>query len=122
MLGLTGATKPALSRYTAEARKVDARNPLMQAKAGLRTIPVRLPLREFCVTNPVGSPIGATMRVRTGSSLVAVSQPLLTLGSDCTGTTTIQVRVAAKKTYIATFDLNDDSGLTAQRTATIVGR
>jgi Cellulase (glycosyl hydrolase family 5) len=122
MLGLTGATKPALSRYTAEARKVDARNPLMQSKAGLRTIPVRLPLREFCVTNPVGSPIGATVRVRTGSSLVAVSQPLLTLGSDCTGTTTIQVRVAAKKTYIATFDLNDDSGLTAQRTATIVGR
>ena len=122
MLGLTGATKPALSRYAAEARKVDARNPLMQAKAGLRTIPVRLPLREFCVTNPPGSPIGATARVRLGSTLVSVSQPLLTLGSDCTGAATIRVRVAAKRTYVATFDLNDDSGLTAQRTVTIVGR
>src|SRR5262249_27384152 len=118
----TGATKPALSRYTAEAHKVDARNPLMQAKAGLRTIPVRLPLREFCVTNPPGSPIGATARVRLGSTLVSVSQPLLTLRSHCPGSTTLTVRVAAKKTYVATFDLNDDSGLTAQRTVTIVGR
>ena len=80
-------------------------------------------LREFCVTNPPGSPIGATVRIRQGSTLVSVSQPLLTLGSDCTGhDDAIRVRVAAKKTYVATFDLNDDSGLTAQRTVTIQGR
>jgi hypothetical protein len=122
MLGLTGATKPALSRYTVEAHKVDARNPILRTTAGLRTLNVRLPLREFCVTNPPGSQLGATVRVRLGSSLVSVSQPVLTLGSDCTGTTTLQLRVAAKRTYVATYDLNDQSGLTTRRTATIVVR
>lgn len=119
MLNLTGATKPALSRYAAEARKVDARNPVIKTRAGLRRIPVRLPLREFCVTNPPGSPIGATVRVRLGKTLVGVSQPQLALGSDCTGTTIVTVRVTRKKTYVATFDLNDESGLTARRTVTI---
>jgi Glycosyl hydrolase catalytic core len=119
MLSLTGATKPALSRYASEARKVDARNPVVKSRAGLRRIPVRLPLREFCVTNPPGSPIGATVRVRQGKTLVAVSQPLLVLQTDCTGTATITVRVVRKKTYVATFDLNDESGLTARRTVTI---
>jgi hypothetical protein len=122
MLSLTGATKPALSRYTSEARRVDARNPVVRVAPGLRRISVRLPLREFCVTNPPGSPIGATVRVRLGKTLVAVSQPQLALGSDCTGTTVVTVRVARKKTYVATFDLNDDSGLTARRTLTIQAR
>ena len=50
---------------------------------------------------------------------MAVSQPELLLGSDCTGATALNLRLAAKRTYVATFDLNDDSGLTARRTVTI---
>ena len=57
-------------------------------------------------------------QVRLGSSLVAVSQPELLLGSDCTGATALNLRLAAKRNACH-FDLNDDSGLTARRTVTI---
>jgi hypothetical protein len=121
MLTLGGQQKPALSRYSAQALKVDARNPMVRAKAGLRRITVKLPVREFCVTNAPGARLGATYRVRQGKVLVAVAQPELTLASDCTATATFQLRVARKKTYVATFSLNDASGLLATRTVTVTG-
>jgi hypothetical protein len=121
MLTLGGQQKPALARYAGQALKVDARNPIVRAKAGLRRITVKLPLREFCVTNAPGARLGATYKVRQGKVLVAVAQPELTLASDCTATTSFQFRVARKKTYVATFSLNDASGLLATRTVTVTG-
>jgi hypothetical protein len=121
MLTLSGQRKPALPRYGAQALKVDARNPLVSAKAGLRRITVKLPVREFCVTNAPGTRLGATYKIRQGNVLVAVAQPELTLASDCTATASFQLRVAKKKTYVATFALNDASGLVATRTVTVTG-
>ncbi len=122
MLTLAGDSKPALSRYAIEARKVDARNPVVQVKPGLRRITVKLPVREFCVTNPPGTRLGATYKVRLGRLVVGVAQPELTLASDCTVMASFRVAVARKKTYVATFSINDTHGLQATRTVTITAR
>ena len=122
MLTLAGDSKPALSRYAIEARKVDARNPVVLAKPGLRRITVKLPVREFCVTNPPGTRLGATYKVRLGRLVVGVAQPELTLASDCTVTASFRVAVARKKTYVATFSINDTHGLQATRTVTITAQ
>jgi hypothetical protein len=121
MLTLAGAQKPALTRYSAQARKVDARNPLVTAKAGLRRITVKLPVREFCVSNAPGTLLGATYRVYRGKVLVAVAQPQLTVAPDCTATASFQIRVAKKQTYVATYLINDAHGLQATRTVTVTG-
>ena len=72
-------------------------------------------------TTSAGTPIGATYRVRRGSTLVAVAQPQLTLASDCTVTAKVPFTVAKKARYTITFDLNEKNGVAIQRIATVVG-
>lgn len=122
MLTLASTQKPALPVYTRTAGPLDARNPILTARGGgRRTVPVKLTVREFCNGDRAGTPIGATYRVRQGSRLVAVAQPQLTLGADCTVSANVPFTVAKKARYTITFDLNEKDGVAIQRIATVVG-
>ena len=122
MLTLASAAKPALPVYTRITKSLDARNPLLTAKGGgKRTVTVKLTVREFCVGDRAGTPIGTTYRVRRGNALVAVAQPQLTLAADCSVTARVPFTVAKKARYTITFDMNEKDGVAIQRIATVVG-
>ena len=116
-----GTAKPAQSRWAALARPLDARNKKITVKGGVANPPVSLNVREFCATSPPGVLVGSTARVRLNGRLVGVSQPAGPLGVNCTIAIRLPVKVAKKKTYVATINLNTDAGGIAVRTVTIVG-
>ncbi len=116
-----GTAKPAQPRWAAAAKPLDARNKKITVKGGVADPAVSLNVREFCATSPPGATVGMTARVRLNGQLVGVSQPAGPLQVNCTVGVRLPVKVAKKKTYVATIDLNTADGGIAVRTITIVG-
>jgi hypothetical protein len=108
-------------RFAAVARPLDARNGIVNIRGGTATPLVNVYTRQFCATNPTGSLIGMTWRVFLGGKLIAVGQQTAPLRLDCTINARLQVKVAKKRTYTATFSLNDRSGNVINRRLTIRG-
>lgn len=109
------------ARFTTAARPVDARNGVVSLRGGTATPLVNVHTRQYCATNPTGSLIGMTWRVFLGGKLIAVGQQTAPLRLDCTIDARLQFRVAKKRTYTATFSLNDRSGNVINRRLTIRG-
>jgi hypothetical protein len=110
------------SRFSATARPLDARHPVLRVRRGTATPLVTLHTRRYCVGDTAGTPIGVTWRVFLAGRLVSVDQQSAPLQSDCT----IAVRlrgfaIAKNKAYTAMFDLNDIHGTVLQRRLTIRG-
>jgi hypothetical protein len=116
-----GTAKPAQPRWASSARPLDARNKKITVKGGRANPVVAVNVREFCANNPAGALVGLTARVRLSGKLVGVSQPAGPLQMNCTVNVPLPVKVAKKKTYVATLNLNTDNGGVAVRTITIVG-
>jgi hypothetical protein len=116
-----GSAKPAQPRWAASAKPLDARNKKLTMKAGRTNPVVAVNVREFCATSPPGVLVGSTVRVRLAGKLVGVTQPAGPLQVNCTVNLALPVKIAKKKTYVATLNLNTAAGGIAVRTITLVG-
>jgi hypothetical protein len=111
------------SRFSAAARPLDARNPVLPLRRGTVTPLVTLHARRFCANNAAAeTAIGVTWRVTLRGRLVGVGQQTATLQASCT----LAVRltgftVSHNRSYVATFELNDISGFELERRVTIRG-
>lgn len=122
--GLTrtnGSAKPGLAKWTAVTGSLDARNPSLSVRGGLKAPPVNLDVREICGTNAKGTPVGVTYRARLAGKLIKVGQVQVSLESDCSITVTPVFTVAKGKKYEVTFNLNTANGVLIDRVATIRG-
>ena len=117
--GAAKGTSPA--RFTASARPLDARNGVVTLRGGTVTPLVNLYTRRYCSTDISGTAIGMTWRVFRGNKLIAVGQQSSPLRQDCTISARLRFNVAKGQTYIATFALNDSSGVVLNRRLTIRG-
>ena len=117
--GAPKGTSP--TRFSASARPLDARNGVASFRGGTATPLVNLFTRRYCATDTVGTPIGMTWRVFRGAKLIAVGQQSAPLRPDCTISARLRFNVAKAQTYIATFALNDRSGVVLNRRVTIRG-
>jgi len=119
----TGARKgKSPSRFSAAARPLDARNPALRMRGGAKSPRVNLHTRRFCVGDAEGAAIGVTWRVFRARRLVAVDQQAAALRSDCTIRVRLRgFRVERKRSYVATFELNDVDGIVLTRRLRIRG-
>jgi hypothetical protein len=111
--------KPAFSAFAAKAKPLDARNPLARAK--LNTAPVvRLSVLELAARNPVGTPIGANIKVfGPGSQFFGNIQMQSTIAKDGWATFTFAPN-GTKRIYYLYFELQDKNGNKIERQATLV--
>jgi hypothetical protein len=122
LLTRSGKAKPALARFRAAARSVDARNPLVRARGGIASPPVALPVRELAANARPGDAVGITFRVFRRGRLVATGQPATRLGADATARFRLTgFRPAKKTTYVVRVEANTANGGLANREVTVVG-
>jgi hypothetical protein len=119
--GAPKGTSPA--RFAASARPFDPRNDLLLLKRGTLTPLVNVYTRRYCATNPTGRLIGMTWRVFRGGRLIKVGQQTAPVRSDCTIAARIEIPGGVRNgtTYLATFAMNDVSGVVLNRRITIRG-
>lgn len=119
--GVPKANSP--TKFRQSAQPLDARNGVYSFRGGTLTPLVQLYTRRYCVTNTVGTSIGMTWRVFRSGKLIAVDQQTSPLRPDCTITARLRFRTPIVKgqTYVATFALNDRSGVVLNRRLTIRG-
>jgi Cellulase (glycosyl hydrolase family 5) len=117
--GAAKGTSP--TRFSASARPLDARNGVANFPRGTVTPLVNLYTRRYCATDTAGTSIGMTWRVFRGGKLIAVGQQTSPLRLDCSISARLRFNVGKGQTYIATFALNDRSGVVLNRRVTIRG-
>ena len=119
--GVPKASSP--SRFTAAAKPLDARDPVLIIKRGTLRPLVNLIVRRYCANDSAGTPIGMTWRIFAGTKLLAVGQQSALIKRDCSIDARIRFKsaVAQGKTYTATFALNDRNGIVLSRKVTIRG-
>jgi Cellulase (glycosyl hydrolase family 5) len=117
--GSSKGSSPA--RFKASAGPLDPRNGIVLVRGGTPTPLVNLYTRRYCATDPVGTTIGMTWRVYRGGRLIAVDQQTSAIRIDCTISARLRFNVVKGQTYIATFALNDRSGIVLNRRLTIRG-
>ncbi len=112
---------PSPARFAASARPFDPRNDLVLLRAGTLTPLVNVYTRRYCATNAAGTPVGMTWRVFVGSRLIKVGQQSAPLRADCSVAARIEIPGGVKRgtTYLATFAMNDASGVLINRRITI---
>lgn len=116
-----GSTRPSAATWRRAAGNVDAINGRVETKAGSKNPSVTVFLREYCSNNPIGAPVGATVRVLLAGKVIAVTQSEAPLGRDCTIDVKAPVTVDKGKTYTVTVDANTKVTAPASRTITLVG-
>jgi hypothetical protein len=119
--GVPKASSP--TRFEAAARPLDARDPVLNVRRGTLTPLVNLITRRYCANDPAGTAVGMTWRIYAGTRLIAVGQQSAALKRDCSIDARIRFKsaVAKRKTYSATFALNDRNGILLTRRVTIHG-
>ena len=117
--GVPKATSP--TRFSQAARPLDARGGIYEFKGGTLTPLVQLYTRRYCATDTPGTSIGMTWRVFLRGKLIKVGQQTSALRPDCTINARLRFNVVKGQTYVATFALNDRSGVVLNRRLTIRG-
>jgi len=119
--GVPKANSP--TKFRQSAQPLDARNRVYSFRGGTLTPLVQLYTRRYCATDTVGTSIGMTWRVFRSGKLIAVGQQTSTLRPDCTISARLRFRspIVKGQTYVATFALNDRSGVVLNRRLTIRG-
>ena len=116
----SGAAKPALARFRAAARSVDARNPLLRAKAGVSPT-ATIPVRELAANARTGDTVGITYRVFLRGKLIASASPATRLAQDATVRLKLNgFRPAKRSTYVVRIEANTVNGGRANRELTVV--
>jgi hypothetical protein len=119
LVNRNGTKKPAFTSFSAGAKPVDARNPIV--RAGLNVAPVvRIPVLELAARNPVGTTLGANIRVYgPNSEYFGNIQQQTVIGQDGWATFTFQPN-ASKRVYYLFFDIQDKNGIAVKRSATLI--
>jgi len=117
--GVPKANSP--TKFKQSAQPLDARNAVYSFRGGTLTPLVQLYTRRYCATDTVGTSIGMTWRVFRSGKLIKVGQQTSALRPDCTITARLQFTVVKGQRYVATFALNDRSGVLLNRRLTIRG-
>ena len=121
LLTKSGAAKPALARFRAAAKSVDARNPLLNVRGGIAAPAVAVPLRELAANLRTGDTVGINFRVFLRGRQVATGQPATTLGPDAVARFRLTgFKPAKKSTYVVRLDANTANGGAASRELTVV--
>ena len=121
LLTKSGAAKPALARFRAAAKSVDARNPLVKVRGGIAAPAVAVPLRELAANLRSGDTVGINFRVFLRGKQVATGQPATTLGPDAVARFRLTgFKPAKKSTYVVRLDANTANGGAASRELTVV--
>jgi hypothetical protein len=116
-----GAAKPALARFRTAARSVDARNPLVRARAGVSPT-VTIPVRELASNSRPGDTVGITFRVFSRGRLIASASPAARLAQDATVRLKLNgFRPAKRSTYVVRVEANTVNGGRANRELTVIG-
>jgi hypothetical protein len=119
----TGAAKPSLSRFTAGANSVDARNALFTVKGGVASPVVKVPLRAYGAGTKPGEMVGFNVKVRDKGRLVFSAQPTAPFGRDTTASVRLTgFRPVKGKTYTVDVEANvfSGGGVVLRRTLTLV--
>jgi polysaccharide biosynthesis protein PslG len=119
----SGAAKPALSRFAAGARLVDARNALFVVRGGVAGPTVTVALRAYGTGTKPGESVGFNVRVRDKGQLVFSAQPAAPFGRDTSASLRLAgFRPVKGKTYTVEVDANvfSGGGVVLSRTLTLV--
>jgi hypothetical protein len=117
LLTAGGAKKLAFATFTAAARAVDARSPIVETSA---TNPVvRVSALPIAFHSPVGEPIGVTYTVWDGRTAVVTAQPLVQLERD--GWITLRPTFTPQpgRLYRLTVEAGDINGNFVHRTVVL---
>jgi hypothetical protein len=102
--------KPAFATFTAGARQVDVRSPLVFIKPGVSNPILRVPVWELEARDGVGAKLGSTISVSYRGRSVAASQPTSAIGIDGYASFRIPIVKAQKggvySVYLKIGDLN----------------
>jgi hypothetical protein len=119
LLNRNGSKKPAFTSFSAGAKPLDARNPIVGAKLNQAPV-VRIPVLELAARNPVGTTLGANIRVYgPNSEFQGNIQQQTVIDTDGWVTFTFEPN-ATKRTYFLYFDIQDRNGNAVQRSATLI--
>jgi len=124
VLTRAGASKPALARFRAIARGVDARNAIVNVRGGFFAPFVAVPLREYGAGTPAGEPVGFNFRVYERGVFVHNGQASAPFGSDATVRIPLTGFLPVKgRRYVVELEANvfSGGGLVLRRTYTLVG-
>jgi len=124
LLTRKGVAKPALAKFRALAKLLDARNPIVRLKGGVANPTVTVPLREYAAGSVPGERVGFNVKVYEKSKLVADAQPAAAFGSDATAKARLLgFRPLKGHTYTVRITANifSGGGLQLLRTFTVIG-
>jgi Cellulase (glycosyl hydrolase family 5) len=110
--------KPAFAAFTAGARALDFRNPLIHIKPGASNPVVRVPVWELEARDGVGAKLGATVSATYRGRSISVSQPTSTIGID--GYASFRVPIVKAKNnglYAVYLKIGDVNGNQVNRIA-----
>jgi hypothetical protein len=113
--------KPSFSAFTAGARALDFRNPLIRLKAGASNPVIKVPVWELEARDGIGAKLGSTVSVTYRGHSISVSQPTSVIGIDGYASFRVPI-VKAKKNglYVAYFRIGDVNANQVVRVAEIL--
>ena len=120
----SGAAKPSLARFRAVARLVDARNEVLNVRAGIANPTVNVPLRAYAAGSRPGEPVGFNVKVYEKGKLIADAQPSAPFLRDATANARLLgFKPLKKHTYVVSIEANifSGGGVMLKRTFTLVG-
>jgi hypothetical protein len=119
LVNRNGTRKPAFTTFASKAKLVDARNPIVRAKLNRAPV-VRLSVLDLAARNPVGTPIGANIKVfGPGSQFYGNIQMQSVIAKDGWASFTFAPN-GTRRTYYLYFELQDKNGNLIQRSATLI--
>jgi hypothetical protein len=119
----SGAAKPSLSRFSAAARLVDARNAIVRVRGGAVSPTVRVALRAYAAGTKPGESVGFNVRIFQGRTPVTSLQSSAPFGRDATAPVRLTgFRPVKGRTYTVQVDPNvfSGGGVVLRRTLTLV--
>ena len=119
----SGVAKPSLSRFSAAASALDARNAIVNVRGGVASPTVTVPLRQYGAGTKPGEVVGFSVTIRDRGALVASMQPAAPFGTDTTASFRLTGFQPVKgRTYVVTIDANvfSGGGVVLTRTLTLI--
>jgi hypothetical protein len=113
--------KTAFATFTARARTMDMKSPIVYVKAKTSNPTIRVPVWELAARDGVGAPLGATVKTFYKNRNIAVSQPSSTIAVDGYAAFVVPLKKPPKRTtYTVSLNINDKNGNRIYRSATII--
>jgi hypothetical protein len=113
--------KPAFATFTAGARALNFRSPIVYVKAKRSNPVVRVPVWELAVRDGVGAGLGATVKTYQGRRNIAVAQPVSSIAIDGYASFVVPLKSPPSGTsYTASLAINDKNGNRVYRSVTII--